>query len=146
MFQMVQITTFAGLGTFQMLSITASAGPVPASNGWSWKALHAGISTTCWSCNAPLLQLVPWERSGLLELVVLMRLKFSQCMCWLIRKRWNRKGITTLLRILQELLYRCIPPYIPNQIQDILWKYQTQRIIHTTFPYGRHGDGKMLRF
>ena len=44
---------------------------------WSWKALHAVVYRACWSCNIPLLQVVPWKRNELLELGVRTRLKYE---------------------------------------------------------------------
>ena len=41
---------------------------------WSRKVLRAVVYSICWPCNVPLLQLIPWEKSGRLDLRVRIRL------------------------------------------------------------------------
>ena len=82
------VCSFAGLETLQTLRITTvvDLGKLPndinCSICWSnavndrvWDVLRAVFNSICWSCNLPLLQLRPSERSGLLELGVRKTLK-----------------------------------------------------------------------
>ena len=64
----ITVAVFAGLGAFQKIVCYSGCGSWKASKTvhsmscnasnavadcvcWSWKALHGGISTACWSCN-----------------------------------------------------------------------------------------------